>query len=133
MDLRKGNLCSLSSWKDEFASLIVDHANNKKIELNLLEFPHPYTKSDAEFWINLNKQPEMQGKNFAICVESDGLQLPVGGIGIKTNALVAKKHCVEVGYWLGEIYWGRGIVVDALKVLLEYIFSEEFTKCKTQL
>ncbi len=122
----QGKLCTLNTWKQEYAEPIVVHGNNEKMGKYMLLFPFPYSKSDADMWIELNATAEMKGKNFAICIQENGKEVPVGGIGLKTNNFDVRKHCVEIGYWLGEQYWGRGIVADAVKLMVNYAFSEEF-------
>ena len=68
------------------------------------------------------------GKNFAICVDDDGKFVPAGGIGLKTTNNSNTQHAVELGYWLGEQYWGHGIVSEAVSLVVNYAFSDQFTK-----
>ncbi len=57
-----------------------------------------------------------------------GILCPIGGIGVETPHLghPNKSGTVLLGYWLGEEYWGQGIATDAVNIMLNYIFSEEF-------
>ncbi|MBX2930934.1 MAG: GNAT family N-acetyltransferase [Chitinophagaceae bacterium] len=106
----------LRIWKKEDAQVLATLANNKNIWNNLLDvFPSPYTVMDALQWINKesNKKPITQ---FAIEFNH---QL-VGGIGITLQEDVYR-NAVELGYFIGEAYWGKGIATEAIKVITEHI------------
>ncbi len=107
--------CQIRSWKfSDFASLI-RHANNPAIWRNVRDgFPCPYTESDAERWLAhvLTTTPETQ---FAIAVDAEA----VGGIGIILQDDVHRVSA-EVGYWLGQEYWGRGIMTSAVRAFSDY-------------
>lgn len=91
-------------------------ANNYNIWQNLLDrFPHPYSEADAEAWIAFN-QPIDPAINF--CIEVDGKL--AGGIGMHLKQDVHRNN-VEIGYWLGEPFWGQGIATRAVGLLLQYI------------
>lgn len=111
--------CTIRSWRHGDEETLPRHANNRKVWLNLRDrFPHPYTRSDAEQWIQHITEitPET---NFAIDVNGEA----VGGIGLVLHDDV-DRCSAEVGYWLGEKYWGRGITTAALQVLTEYAFNQ---------
>src|SRR5439155_25343409 len=80
-------------------------------------FPYPYTIADARNYLkaNLKKKPET---NFAIVADGNA----VGSIGILLNDDVYRKSA-EIGYWLGEEYWGRGIATRALSAITDYAIS----------
>src|SRR5687767_14887337 len=103
------------SWRLQDHDSLVRHANNRNVWINLRDrFPHPYTAADAKNWLEcvLDRVPET---NFAIAVGAEA----VGGIGFMLQQDVAFRSA-EVGYWLGEDYWGRGLATDALKAITEY-------------
>src|SRR5690606_7656580 len=101
-------------WGDE-ASL-VRHANNRKVWRNLLDtFPHPYTEADAREWLERRATPEAPVTNFAIEVDGEA----AGGIGLRLGEDVARRSA-EIGYWLGEAHWGRGIATEAVRALTDY-------------
>jgi len=114
MELNCGK-CKVRSWHSNDVESITRHANNRKIWLNLRDrFPHPYTRADAQWWIQnaLSARPET---SFAIDVSGEA----VGGIGFELKTDV-ERYSAEVGYWLGEEFWGRGICTAALKVATQY-------------
>jgi RimJ/RimL family protein N-acetyltransferase len=96
----------------------VHHANNRAVWRNMRDrFPHPYTLEDAYRWIELNNTvfPET---NFAIAVEDTA----VGGIGIVRGDDVYRRSA-EIGYWLGEEFWGRGIAPVAVRAVTDWAFA----------
>ena len=108
-------ICKVRSWRLEDAEAIVRHANNRKIWLNLRDrFPHPYSHRDAQTYLKhvVLTQPEV---NFAIDLAGEA----VGGVGFVPGTDV-ERHSAEVGYWLGESVWGRGIATAALKGSTRY-------------
>jgi ribosomal-protein-alanine N-acetyltransferase len=94
-------------------------ANNRRIADNLRDaFPHPYSITDAEGFIKicLKMSPSQV---FAIEFEGDY----VGNIGLQRQDDVYRKTA-ELGYFLGEPYWNRGITTRAVKLICEYGFRE---------
>lgn len=111
--------CVVRSWDWGDCDDIVRHANNRNVWINLRDrFPHPYKKKDAQTWLDIvvGARPE---NNFAIAVNDKA----VGGIGFSVQSDVGHRSA-EIGYWLGEEYWGRGIVTQALVAVSEYAFSQ---------
>ncbi len=113
------DLCSIRSWQSSDEQTLALHANNREIWLNMRDrFPHPYTQADARHWLDsiLRANPET---SFAITVGGDA----VGGIGLVLHEDI-ERCSAEVGYWLGQTYWGRGILTAALKAFTRYAFDE---------
>jgi RimJ/RimL family protein N-acetyltransferase len=112
-------ICKVRSWNWQDAESLVRHANNRKIWLSLRDrFPHPYTESVARNFLKqvLSTEPET---NLAIALSDEA----VGGIGFVLGSDV-ERHSAEVGYWLGESVWGRGIATAALKGTLAYAMAK---------
>lgn len=110
--------CNVRSWEWRDRDAIVRHANNRNVSINLRDrFPYPYTIRDARFWLEhvVGHQPET---NFAIDVAGEA----VGGIGFTVQNDVARRSA-EIGYWLGEQFWGRGIATEALIAVTEHAFA----------
>jgi [ribosomal protein S5]-alanine N-acetyltransferase len=101
--------CEVRSWRASDLDSLVKHADNEKIWRNLRDrFPHPYTTRAGRSFIRVAQEsdPETQ---FAIAVEDEA----VGGIGFAPQTDV-ERVSAEIGFWLGEPFWGRGITTDAL-------------------
>jgi len=114
----KLNKSTLRAWKRGDEESLVRHANSRRIWRNLRDaFPHPYTLADAKRWIEI-ANPAPPPLNFAIVVDGAA----VGGIGLLLKEDVFRRS-VEIGYWLGEEYWGRGIVTEAVRAVTDYAFA----------
>jgi len=108
----------IRSYEGNDKIALVKYANNIKISKNLRDsFPYPYDEEDAQAWITaaLNQNPEI---NFAIA-NSDEL---IGGIGLILQRDVYR-FSAEIGYWLAEPFWGKGIASLALTALSKYAFE----------
>lgn len=92
--------------------------NNRKIWDNLRDYiPHPYTVKDAEAYITFCNEADPP-TNFAIEYQGE----LVGSIGLVLKTDVYRKSA-EIGYWLGEDYWGKGIASHAVKLMVDYGFQ----------
>lgn len=93
-------------------------ANNKKIWNNLRDmFPYPYTLEDADKFLDSVKQQEPQ---VTLAIEYE-FQF-AGVIGLVPQPDVYKKGA-EIGYWLGEPFWGKSIATKALMLATSYAFE----------
>ncbi|MGQ0430002.1 MAG: GNAT family N-acetyltransferase [Gammaproteobacteria bacterium] len=97
--------CVVREWRESDRASLVRHANNRKVWRNLKDrFPHPYGEAEADRWLAFTRErPEQAGW----AIELDGAA--VGGVGLVPGADVHAKSA-HIGYWLGEPYWGRGIM-----------------------
>lgn len=110
----------LAKWKMEFAKDIAYHANNKKIADNLRNvFPYPYTFEDAEEYINSCMEND-EKKQCCRAIVVDGKA--VGSVGIFVKDDVYCKNG-EIGYWLSEEYWHKGIMTFAVTEMCKYAFD----------
>ncbi|MFN8389824.1 MAG: GNAT family protein [Bdellovibrionota bacterium] len=117
MEIRFGEWRIRSFARGDARSLAA-YANNADVAKYLRDtFPHPYKESDAKAWIRLasNELPET---NFAIASRQE----PIGGIGLLFGRDVFRRNA-ELGYWLGEPYWGRGIATQAVAAFVDYAFE----------
>lgn len=107
-------------WEVGDGASIVKHANNRNVWRNLRNrFPHPYTLEDAREWVKLATSEPLKDTNWAIEIDGEA----VGGIGLTVGTDV-HRIAAEIGYWLGEEYWNRGIVTAAVGVITQYGFNE---------
>jgi len=108
----------LREWKTGDEVSLQNHANNHNISKFLRDrFPFPYGMDDAIDWINLTGQ-QTPVINFAIVIDGQA----AGGIGIELRDDIYRKTAI-LGYWLGEAYHGRGIVPEAVKLMVSYAFA----------
>jgi RimJ/RimL family protein N-acetyltransferase len=108
----------LRPWRLGDEPSLEKHANNRKIWLNVRDhFPHPYTRGDAMRWVQ-HAAIDLAETVFAITVDGNA----VGSIGLVARDDVYRKS-MEIGYWLGEEYWGHGIVSEAVGAVTAYGFE----------
>ena len=110
--------CTLRQWRLDDAESLARHANNRKIWLAVRDlFPHPYTIQHAHEYLQraISEQPEMK-----FCIEIE--HAAVGGIGVHPGQDVYR-HTATIGYWLGEQFWGRGVMTEALTAVTDLCFD----------
>lgn len=113
-----GRRCTVRPWQIADIASLVRHANNPNVASQLRDrFPHPYTAGDARHFI----QSVLGAKtptSFAIVADGEA----AGGVGISPGADV-ERFSAEIGYWLGESFWGRGIAAEAVELVSGYAFE----------
>ena len=108
----------LRKWNEADLDNLVKYANNQNVAKWLTNgFPHPYTYEAGKAYLSMiaNDNPT---KVFAIEVNGEA----VGSIGIFPQTDIHEKNA-EMGYWLAEEYWGKGIMTQAIREIVEYGFS----------
>jgi len=108
----------LRPWKISDKDSLTQYANNLKIARFMTDgFPHPYTIENAEEFIGFasNGNPI---NIFAIDINGEA----VGGIGIHPQSDIHRKNA-ELGYWLGEPFWGKGIITKAILKMVDFGFE----------
>jgi [ribosomal protein S5]-alanine N-acetyltransferase len=109
----------LRPWKTSDTESLVRYANNTRIASFMTDqFPHPYTNDKALSFIR-NAMMHKPVQIFAIEVEGEA----AGGIGLHPQNDIQRKNA-ELGYWLAEKHWNKGIVTNAVKEMIEYGFSK---------
>jgi len=118
MEIQLG-IYKIRSYERNDKNALVKYANNTKISNNVRDsFPYPYTEDDAQAWITAatNQNPEI---NFGIANRNE----LIGGIGLMFQPDVYR-FSAEIGYWIAEPYWGKGIASLALVALSKYAFEQ---------
>jgi RimJ/RimL family protein N-acetyltransferase len=110
--------CLLRPWAEGDRAALLKHADNRKVWRNLMDrFPHPYTARDADDWLALARaQPDRAA--WAIEVNGEA----AGGIGLERLADV-RARSANIGYWLGEAHWGRGVMTAAVRGATAHAFD----------
>lgn len=108
----------LRPWEIGDLDSLVKYANNFNIAKNVMDvFPHPYSVDDGKLFI------ELATKNYPyeiLAIEVNGEA--AGAIGLHPQKDIYRKNA-ELGYWLAEPYWGKGIVTGAIKQMVDYGFK----------
>ena len=111
-------MISIRLLQKKDAASIALLANNKKIWDNVRDyFPHPYTRENAIEFIEMFNQHETDHV-FAILKEEQF----VGVVGVHALKDIYR-NTAEVGYWIGEPYWGNGYASQALKQAVAYVWE----------
>lgn len=109
---------SLRQWNENDVDSLVKYANNIHISSRLTnKFPHPYTIEHAKWFIAFANSHEPK---HVMAVDIHGEAC--GGIGIHPQEDIYGKNA-ELGYWLGEPFWGKGIITSAILQMIEYGFN----------
>lgn len=111
----------IRKWELTDAKDLAIALSNKKIQDNLRDgIPYPYTEQDgAEFISSMLAADESETFAFAVTVDSKA----VGSIGVFRQTNI-HRQTAELGYYLAEEYWGKGIMTEAVKQVCEYVFNK---------
>ncbi len=104
-------------WRADDLDDLVRGAGNPNVARWMTDgFPSPYAEADGRAFL-ASVEGDDPAKVFAIEVEGHA----AGSIGIFPQSDVHRRNA-EMGYWLAEEYWGRGIVAEAIRQIVEYGF-----------
>lgn len=122
--------CKIREWKIKDAVDLSEMLNNKNILDNLRDgLPYPYTKTDAEEYIASMLTAD-KTKTFAFAITVD--DKVVGSIGVFRCDNIHFRTA-EMGYYIGEPHWGRGLGTSAVKQVCNYIFENTDIRLKNTL
>ena len=112
------SMIKLRSFFDTDVVSIAKHANNFNVSRYMASrMPYPYTEEDAKWWVDIGNKE--QGLNKA--VDLDGECIGVVGVRIGEFEL---QYSAEIGYWIAEIHWGKGIATEAVSKMTSTAFSD---------
>jgi ribosomal-protein-alanine N-acetyltransferase len=111
--------CVIRPYRFGDEASLLRHANNAKVAASMRDrFPHPYTAESANQWLQF-AVAEQPVANFAIANPSG----VIGGIGAMLQTDIHRRSA-EIGYWLGEEFWGRGIATAAVRAFVPFAMRE---------
>ncbi len=112
-------IATLREWQRGDEDAVVTVADNPNVSRYMRDtFPSPYTHDDAAAWIARNEAAE-QDTHFAIVLDGR----VVGGVGFVLHQ-AERRIVADIGYWLGEPFWGRGIATAACSAVTAYAFEQ---------
>lgn len=112
--------CMIRKWKIEDAASLAEILNNRNILNNLRDgLPYPYTENDAEQYITSMLEAD-KTKTYAFAITMD--DKVVGSIGVFRCDNIHFRTA-EMGYYIGEPYWGCGLGTSAVTQVCKYIFD----------
>ncbi|MEE0420466.1 MAG: GNAT family protein [Lachnospiraceae bacterium] len=114
-------ICKIRKWEWSDAIYLPTTLSNKKVQDNLRDgLPYPYTEQDGKDYISaMLSADENETFAFAITVEDK----VIGSIGIFRQGNI-HRQTAELGYYIAEEYWGKGIMTEAVKQICRYVFDK---------
>lgn len=111
--------CVVRPWRIADKASLLRYADNERVSRALADrFPYPYTEANADAWLARSTSEEPP-HSFAIEVGGEA----VGGVGFDRLNEGERRLTAEIGYWLGEPFWGRGIATEALIAVTAHAFA----------
>ena len=112
--------CKIRKWKLTDAKDLAVALSNKKVQDNLRDgLPYPYSEQDGiDFISSMLSANEDETFAFAITLDDK----VIGSIGVFRQQNI-HRQTAEIGYYIAEEYWGKGIMTDAVKQICEYVFK----------
>lgn len=113
--------CRIRKWELSDAKDLAAALSNTKIQDNLRDgLPYPYTEQDGVDYISaMLSADENDTFAFAITVE----EKVIGSIGVFRQSNI-HRQTAEVGYYIAEEYWGKGIMTEAIKQACKHVFDK---------
>ena len=112
--------CKIRKWELSDARDLATALSNKKIQDNLRDgLPYPYTEQDGKEFISAMLAAN-ENDTFAFAITVNGKA--IGSIGAFRQGNI-HRQTAELGYYIAEEYWGKGIMTEAVKQLCDYVFS----------
>ena len=113
--------CRIRKWELSDAKDLAVALSNKKVQDNLRDgLPYPYTEQDGKEFISAMLSAD-ENKTFAFAIIVD--DMVIGSIGIFRQGNI-HRQTAELGYYIAEEYWGKGIMTEAVKQICEYVFAK---------
>ena len=112
--------CRIRKWELSDAKDLAAALSNKKVQDNLRDgLPYPYTEQDGKEFISAMLSTD-ESETFAFAITVDNMV--IGSIGIFRQGNI-HRQTAELGYYIAEEYWGKGIMTEAVKQICEYVFA----------
>ncbi len=114
-------ICKIRKWELSDAKDLAAALSNKKIQDNLRDgLSYPYTEQDGLDYISGVLSAD-ENETFAFAITVDGKA--VGSIGVFRQENI-HRQTAELGYYIAEEYWGKGIMTEAVRQICEYVFEK---------
>lgn len=114
-------ICKIKKWELTDAGDLAAALSNTKIQDNLRDgLPYPYTRQDGIDYISAMLSAD-ENKTFAFAITVDGKV--IGSIGVFRQENI-HRQTAELGYYIAEEYWGKGIMTEAVKQICRYVFEK---------
>ncbi len=116
-----GKKIVLREMRRSDADAILEHLKGKEIKKYTVSIPHPYTRKHATDFLRVSRANTRKGEelHFAITLKDDTM------IGLVSLLKISRDNRnAELGYWLSKKHWGKGLMTDAVSLIVNYAFSK---------
>ncbi len=114
-------VCRLRKWELSDAAALTAVISNKKVQDNLRDgIPYPYTERDGIDFITAMRSAD-ENETFAFAITADGKV--IGSIGVFRQGNIHRRTA-ELGYYIAEAYWGKGLMTEAVRQICAHVFEK---------
>ena len=114
-------ICKIRKWMLSDVADLTAAISNKKVQDNLRDgIPYPYTEQDGVDFISAMLSAD-ENDTFAFAITVD--EKAIGSIGVYRQENI-HRQTAELGYYIAEEYWGKGIMTEAIKQICQYVFQK---------
>lgn len=114
-------ICKIRKWMLSDVADLTAAISNKKVQDNLRDgIPYPYTEQDGVAFISAMLSAD-ENDTFAFAITVD--EKVIGSIGVYRQENI-HRQTAELGYYIAEEYWGKGIMTEAIKQICQYVFQK---------
>ena len=114
-------ICKIRKWMLSDVADLTAAISNKKVQDNLRDgIPYPYTEQDGVDFISAMLSAD-ENDTFAFALTVD--EKVIGSIGVYRQENI-HRQTAELGYYIAEEYWGKGIMTEAIKQICQYVFQK---------
>ncbi|PGA65448.1 GNAT family N-acetyltransferase [Bacillus pseudomycoides] len=117
--LESERLC-IEPFTNDDAFRIKELANDKKLA-DILGLPHPYELKFAQDWVDMQPELIRQGIEYPLGIVSKESREIIGTITLRIDK---NNNRGELGYWIGQDYWGKGFATEAVNRIIHFGFIE---------
>lgn len=115
----RGDGFQLRPWRTDDLESLLRHANDAEVSRGLRDrFPYPYTREDGEAFL---AGRVLAPGTLNLAIEIDGQAC--GSVGAQQGS-AERGHMAELGYWLGQAYWGQGLMTRVVGLFAPWVMDE---------
>lgn len=111
----------LSPLREMDIPLIVRYAGDPEVSGPTLNIPYPYTRADAEAWLEATGEGLEGGDQYTLAIRQPADEALMGAVGL---ILVPRYERAALGYWLARPFWGQGYMTEAVGEMIRFGFEE---------
>ncbi len=123
MTLDAGNGIRLTELRRSDKHAFVGLLNCREIYRRTFRIPYPFTEADFEKWLAKIEKMAHGSELSTVWAIRDSTDQLIGMVGLHSPS-DGQSHRAEIGYWLGEPYWGRGIMTGVVRAVCRHAFDE---------